>query len=283
MRYCGREFTPEELDWISRTSLETPEITRQELSIRFCEETGWLKPDGGLKDMSCRVAMLRMERDGLVRLPVAKGKHYKPRGYVKRTPLGEARPELRKAAGAFELELELVDSKSSALWNELIDRYHYLGYAPLPGAQLRYFVREGRELLALLGFSAAAWSTAPRDRFIGWESSVRKERLRFVVNNSRFLLLPWIHSKCLASRLLAMATRRLSDDWQKRYNYRPVLVETFVEKDRFAGTSYKAANWICVGETKGRGKWDRKHEKFVPVKTVWLYPLEKNFRNRLTG
>ena len=161
--------------------------------------------------------------------------------------------------------------------NELIDRYHYLGYAPLPGAQLRYFVREGRELLALLGFSAAAWAVAPRDRFIGWENSVRKERLRFVVNNSRFLILPWIHSKCLASRVLATATRRLSDDWWKRYNYRPALVETFVEKDRFAGTSYKAANWICVGETKGRGKLDRKHEKPVPVKTVWLLSPGKEF------
>jgi len=177
--------------------------------------------------------------------------------------------------------LEIVaDQKSSYLWNEYIDRYHYLGYYPLPGAQLRYFACAKGRIFALLGFSAAAWKTAPRDRFIGWTPEQRKSKLHLVVDNSRFLILPWIHSHNLASRLLAMATRRLVDDWHARYGYRPVLVETFVEI-RFRGTCYKAANWICLGETQGRGKLDKTHKARLPKKSIWVYPLIKNFRRQL--
>lgn len=282
MRYCGRDFSPEELEWIRRTCRQSEGITRKELSIRFCREMKWLKPDGGLKDMSCRVAMLRMDRDGVIRLPPPQGIHHKPRRYVLRTPLGEARSAIEKPAGGFDLAVEIVGKNTSVLWNELIDRYHYLGYMPLPGAQIRYFVKEGPEILALLGFSAAAWATAPRDRHIGWDSAARKRNLHLVVNNSRYLLLPWVSSRNLASRVLAMVTRRLPRDWQRRYNYQPVLAETFVEM-RFQGTCYKAAGWTCVGQTQGRGKLDRKHEKRLPKKTVWMYPLAKGFRTKLTG
>jgi hypothetical protein len=179
-----------------------------------------------------------------------------------------------------KLALELVDKKTSALWNAYIDRYHYLGYTPLPGAQLRYFVKADDEILGLLGFSAAAWKCAPRDAFIGWDATTRKKNLHLVVNNARFLILVKIQN--LASRMLSKATRRIASDWQTRYGYAPVLLETFVDSERFTGTCYKASNWVCVGATQGRGKLDRYHEHKLPKKSVWLYPLDKDFRRCLT-
>lgn len=280
MRYCGRDFTEEELAWIRQIIADRPEINRKDLSILFCRTSKWLKPDGGLKDMSCRVAMLRMEQDGLLTLPPPKKKHTKPYKKI-RTIWAIEQPEITKKAGEFNLVFEIVTSQTGALWNEFIDRYHYLGYKTLPGAQLRYFVKAEGQILALLGFGAAAWTTAPRDSHIGWDSLTRRKNLHLVVNNARFLILPWVHSKNLGSRILSLASKRISDDWQERYNYRPVLLETFVEKQRFRGTCYKAANWLEVGETCGRGKLGNRVGE-VPTKTVWLYPLCKNFRTRLS-
>jgi len=283
MRYCGRQFGEQEIQWLQQLLADSPGVSRQEVSLRLCEHLKWRKPDGAPKQMSCRVALLRMARDGLIELPAARRAAARPRGPVKRTPAGDPGEVLSGAAGDFQLHLELVDRQSSALWNELIDRYHYLGYKPLAGAQLRYFVRSQYGPVALLSFSAAAWATAARDRWIGWDGHLRRRNLRYVINNSRFLILPWVQAPGLASRILALAARRLTQDWQRRYRYRPVLLETFVERDRFAGTCYKAANWLCVGQTRGRGKLDAHHENAVPVKTVWVYPLEKDFRKRLFG
>ncbi len=279
MRYCGREFTQEEISLIQRLIACTPGIHRKKLSQLFCEEVGWRKPDGGLKDMSCRVAFLRMQKDGHISLPAARRPHCKPG--AKRTLLGMPGTEIHKKAGEYDLEIAIVDKASSALWNEYIDRYHYLGYTPLPGAQLRYFVKAGDQILALLGFGAAAWKTAPRDNHIGWDVETRKKNLHLIVNNARFLILPWIRSKNLGSKILSLISKRIGADWQERYNYEPVLMETFVEKARFQGTCYKAANWVCVGDTQGRGKPDVRHECKLPVKSVWLYPLRKDFRKRL--
>lgn len=281
MRYCGREFTKEEIQWIKDTISENPDMMRVTLSRLFCETFHWRKPDGGLKDMSCRVAHLRMERDGLIQLPPRKGHHNKPRKHVPRTLPALPQEPVHKKAGAFDLEMELVDKSWSALWNEYIDRYHYLKYTPLPGAQLRYFVRSEGQVLALLGFGASAWKTAPRDSYIGWTHEQRKKNLHLVVNNARFLILPWIHSRNLGSRILSMVSKRIGSDWFSRYRYRPVLLETFVQKDRFVGTCYKTSNWVCVGDTQGRGKLDRHNECKEPVKSVWVYPLVKNFRRYL--
>jgi len=229
--------------------------------------------------MSCRVAFLRMQNDGHIRLPAPRSIPGKP--VTKRTLFAEPQPEIRQKAGAYELHVEIVGKGDSALWNEYIDRYHYLGYTPLPGAQLRYFVKADDQVLALLGFGAAAWKTGPRDEYIGWDAETRKKNLHLIVNNCRFLVLPWIQSKNLASRILSLASKRIVSDWQERYNYAPVLLETFVEKERFQGTCYKATNWIYVGDTKGRGKLDVHNEYKLPVKAVWVYPLRKDFRRRL--
>lgn len=281
MRYCGREFSEEELAWLRQLIALRPELSRKDLSVLFCREKNWLKQDGGLKDMSCRVAMLRMERDGHLVLPAPRTKHTKPYKKI-RTLWGAEQTEITKKAGELELIFELVSKRTSALWNEFIDRYHYLGYKTLPGAQLRYFVKAEGRVLALLGFGAAAWKTAPRDSYIGWDKTTRKQNLHLVVNNARFLILPWVRSKNLGSRILSLVSKRLSSDWQQHYNYRPVLLETFVEIQRFQGTCYKAANWTCVGETCGKGRLG-KSEGDVPTKSVWLYPLCKDFRYHLRG
>jgi len=233
--------------------------------------------------MSCRVALLRMQADGLVVLPPPRNGNNNGKPYTRRSAAAEPDLPVTAPAGALEdLRLDPVTSRAqSRLWNEYVQRYHYLGYQPLPGAQLRYFARSQGRVLALLGFGAAAWKTAPRDLFIGWSHDQRKQHLHLVVNNARFLILPWVSSPHLASKLLGMAARRLPGDWQQRYGYRPVLLETFVEKKRFAGTCYKAANWLCLGDTRGRGKLDRLNLYSLPVKTVWIYPLHRRFRDAL--
>ncbi len=192
-----------------------------------------------------------------------------PPSLLKASPKGE---------GVHPSQSGTLSRPDSTLWNEYIDRYHYLGYKPLPGAQLRYFACSENRILALLGFGAAAWKTAARDRFIGWRPSERERNLQLIVNNARFLILPWVESKNLASKLLAMAARQLPEDWHNRYAYRPVLLETFVDTQRFTGACYKAANWIHVGHTQGRGKLDRNHQANLPTKSIWLYPLRKDFR-----
>jgi hypothetical protein len=148
---------------------------------------------------------------------------------------------------------------------------------------LRYFAHSEEGLLALFGFGAAAWKVAPRDSFIGWSSSQREANLRLIVNNARFLILPWVQSQHLASKLLGLVVRRLANDWLKRYGYRPVLLETFVENKRFAGTCYRAANWIFLGDTQGRGKLDRAHANAQPIKSIWVLPLKKHFREALNN
>lgn len=178
--------------------------------------------------------------------------------------------------GAMELRLTSKSTPDeSRQWNEYIHRYHYLGHKPLPGAQMRYTVKANGQTIALLGFGAAAWKTAPRDRFIGWTHEQRLRNLHLVVNNARFLILPWVRVPHLASKILALAAKGLARDWENKYKYRPVLLETFVETDRFSGICYKAANWQLHGYTKGRGKLDSFHRNDKPIKSVWTYPLHK--------
>ena len=209
MLYCGREFSEEQIQWIRQQIAGGSGINRRALSIGFCERWGWRKPDGGVKEMSCRVALLKMHRQGLIDLPPAQRPHNKARKHAQRSLLTSPKPPIRKKAGEFDLHLRMAEGAEVKLWNEFIDRYHYLGYSPLPGAQIRYFVKDMEETVALLGFSAAAWKTAPRDRFIGWEALRRTEALHLIVNNSRFLVLPWVESKNLASRILSIAGKTL--------------------------------------------------------------------------
>ncbi len=171
---------------------------------------------------------------------------------------------------------------ASATWNGFIARWHYLGYSRLVGAQMRYAVhdREDRPL-AMLGFSAPAWKTAPRDAFIGWSPEVRERNLHRVINNSRFLIMPWVRISNLASHVLAAVRRQLPQDWHAQYNVTPLLIETFVETPRFTGTTYQASGWINVGTTQGRGRYDIKMEFGKPKKQIWLCPLRKDWKRTL--
>jgi len=280
-RYCGRDFTSKEFKQIRSLIKQNSEFNRMRLSKEVCRIFQWLKPDGNLKDMSCRVAMLRMHRDGIIELPPPT--HNKPpKKRIQFTSITDPQsPVVCSANQLPQLHLQMVAKSTSALWNEYIERYHYLGYKTLPGAQLRYFITAGKQIVALTGFGAAAWQTAPRDQFIGWNHDQRKKDLNLIANNARFLILPWVNSKNLASKILSLTSRSLPNNWEERYNVRPVLLESFVEKNRFSGTCYNAANWINVGQTKGRGKFGPAGKISVPIKDIWVYPLFKNFRGLL--
>jgi hypothetical protein len=242
----------------------------------------WRKPDGGLKEMSCRVALLRMHEDGLLPLPPPRNGNRNGRPLVLRTAAGEPQPcQACSLAELGPLHLELVSAAQSPLWNEYLDRYHYLGYAPLAGAQLRYWAYAGPRPVALFGYGAAAWRLGPRDRWIGWDEAQRQAGLCHVVGQARFLILPWIRCRHLASRLLSLSAAQLPGDWERHYGIRPWLLETFVDASRFRGTCYRAANWIDVGQTQGRGKKDRHRRACLPRKQIYLYPLCPNARQRL--
>jgi len=263
--------------------LDNPSALRTELSRKVCLAWRWINPGGELKDMSCRVLLLKLHRADVISLPSPQNGNNNGRKFIQLTLEGEPQHPIRSPVGLLQpIHLERVLTKhDSFLWNELMERYHYLGYTPLPGAQIRYFIRSASELLGAIGFSAAAWKVQPRDHWIGWSALIQKENLHLIVNNSRFLILPWVNSKNLASHILSLCAKKLPGDWQESYGYTPVLLETFVEKDRFAGTCYKAANWTCVGITKGRGKLDRTNQYALPIKDIFLYPLSKQFRQFL--
>jgi hypothetical protein len=281
-RYCGRDFSEDDLARIRRLCAELP--TRRAIADALCDELLWRRPDGRRKDMSARVALLRMEADGLLCLPPPKNgngngriaRHELPTGQL--FVLGSSVPQLSS------VDLVVVtDQAERTLWRRLVACHHYLGYTPFAGAQLRYLVVSGTEAIGALGFAASAWSCAPRDDHIGWDAATRKARLHLVVGNARFLIVPQVRVKNLASFVLGAATRRLPGDWERAYGYAPVLLETFVERGRFVGTSYKAANWTCVGVTKGRGKLDRENRHALAVKDVYLYPLRRDYRKILTS
>ena len=282
-RYCGRVFTEAELIGIRTLIAEDSKRTRADLSRLTCTLLNWYKADGGLKEMSCRVAMLRMAEDGVITLPPPRRKP-PPAQVITFSAQTDPQPKLTRPVHALPpVQLCPVQgSEQSRLWNEYIHRYHYLGHKPLPGAQLRYFVTLDQHIIAALGFGAAAWQIAPRDQWIGWNHEQRQRHLPFIVNNARFLIMPWVQSKNLASHILAKVARRLPEDWVRQYGIRPVLLETFVDTERFSGICYKAANWICVGKTKGRGKLGPAGKQSVPIKDIWLMPLSRRFREQLT-
>ena len=227
VRYCGRDFPEAALDRIrALLAQRDPPLSRAALSRAVCTALDWRKPDGGLKQMSARVALLRMQRDGLLTLPPARGSRPRPRPLLPspRTDPPALLPLPVSLAAARPLRLSLLRPADprSRLWNEYVERYHYLGYKPLPGAQLRYFVHAADgQLLALLGCGAAAWKTAPRDRFVGWDPATRQRNLPLVVNHARDLILPWIRLPSLASHLLACLQRQLPADWHQRYAIHP--------------------------------------------------------------
>lgn len=278
---CGQQFSDKVLQQIQNLINQDKTMTRAELARQVCDILGWYRASGQRKDMSCRVALLKLHRKGLLSLPLATKVITRNRAIDHSISLSEL--AITKSVEQIDgLSLELVTTKrGSTLWKVMIQRYHYLGYTPLVGAQLRYVIGCDEGYLGAMSFSASAWRVAPRDQFIGWSDRARQINLPYVIGNSRFLILPGVHSKNLGSKILSLSANRVVADWYQVYGYRPVLLETFVEQHRFLGTCYRAANWINVGKTQGRGKLDRNHERPVPVKDIYLYPLRPDFRELL--
>jgi hypothetical protein len=275
----GQQFTPETIAHIQALSDANPGWSRRQLSVHVCAFLEWRSPNGKLKEMSCRVALLELARRGALHLPPAGPAPPKRTRRPPVTPFQPA-PALQCSLSALgEITLVLVkgsNSKASRQWNALMNQHHYLGSGPLCGAQLRYLIHSYRYgYIGGFAFSAPAWRLKPRDQWIGWHDEARRQNLNRVINNSRFLIVPYVQVKNLASHVLSLAAKRLAADWRERYGMEPVLVETFVQHGRFTGASYRAANWIHLGLTQGRGRQDRANQYAAPVKDIYVYPLRK--------
>ncbi len=288
-KFCGQAVSDQQLAEIVEIIETFPKLSRTELANTICEIFSWKRPTGKLKSIECRQFLEHLDGKGIIKLP-ARRTQYGKKGAAKvqRTEKADIQPTISiKLKELLPIRLTRVDNRDQRqLWYEYVDRYHYLGYRLPFGAQLRYFIKSGAtsEILGCFQFSSPAWKMAPRDRWIGWSEAKRKVNLQKLINNSRFLILPWVKVKNLASMSLSLAVKRAPDDWQSTYGYRPVLMETLVDRKRFKGTCYKAANWIHVGRTTGRGRMDRDHSREgAAVKEIYVYPLFSRFRQELAG
>ena len=278
-----RTITEADLQPIQATVNRHWDKGRKHISRVLCEEWNWRQPNGCLKDMACRELLLTLHRKGLINLPPRlisahndKRNRSIPVVDIDQTPL-------QKKLSTFPpVKLKMIRNTSlETLFNSLVQQHHYLGYRQIVGNHLKYIAFIGDQPVACLGWGSAAWSVKSRDSFIGWDKDSKENNLHLVVSNTRFLILPWVSVKYLASKILALNARRLCDDWRKVYNHPVYLLETFVEKNRFKGTCYKAANWVCVGQTKGIAKKGHDHVFHGTIKDVYLYPLRKDFREKL--
>ncbi len=283
--FCGRQFSSTEMQLICEVVKRHAGLSRMELAHTVCELLQWQRTGGGLKARECREFLELLDSRGVIQLPPKRST--KPVGSRTRVPVsaaGEPGAPLEGKVGQFEpIVLEAVQSESQRLlYRELVGRYHYLGHAVPFGAHVRYFFHSGTQVLGCMQFSSPAWRMAQRERWIGWDEQTRRSNLQRVVNQSRFLILPWIRIANLASVVLSRALHRLGRDWEARYGVAPLLVETLVDESRYSGHCYRAANWIRLGETSGRGRMDREHQREgVSPKALWVYPLVAQAAQRL--
>jgi hypothetical protein len=286
MQLCGREFTAATIAQIEQTIAAEPSLSRRALSLRVCEWLKWRAPNGRLKEVSCRKALVELDRRGLIVLPAAQQSCFKR---SRPQPPNDALidpPELRCTLEELgEINIIGVSSRysnSSRMWNALMERFHYLGKGPLCGAQIRYLVKSSRYgPIGALAFSAAQWRLKERDKYIGWTEAARHANLDRVVCNSRFLILPSVHVPNLASHVLSRCLSRLQDDWTVRYDYAPVLVETFVDPSRFNATCYRAANWVRVGQTVARSTAYQNGKVADGRKDIYVHPISGGWQEVL--
>jgi hypothetical protein len=281
----GRPFSAALLERIKAWVAAHPQATRCQLARQVCGWENWRAANGRLKEMSCRKALLELHRRELLELPAARSQVKKFSGVELNSEVLSAMPRLCGQVEEIKsLELVVVRGRCTELsrrWKQMVAAHHYLGYQPLCGAQVRYLIRCEQGEIGALAFSAAALKLKARDRWIGWTPSQRRVHREQVVCNSRFVIAAGVRVKNLASRVLAMALQRLADDWQSFYGVRPVLAETFVERARFAGSCYKAANWLWVGKTSGRGRQDTHKRKEKSIKDIYVHPLCERWKEKL--
>jgi hypothetical protein len=280
-----RRVGPEDLKLIRRLISEEGQRGRSHISNRLCELWNWRQANGHFRQIACRDLLRQLHAKGLIELPPMLRAARRP-GYINKVQAPELFSCFRfqGALGSLRdrITLQLAQGRQQTqLFNGLIGSYHYLGYQQPTGAQLKYLAFFEDRPIACLSFGPAAYKIAPRDQFIEWTVAQRQERLPWVVNNDRFLILPSVQVPHLASWLLSRCLRRLPRDWQQVYHQDLALAETFIEEDRFTGKCYAAANWVCLGRTRGRGRNDRFNKAGLPVKTIWVYPLRKDFRQVL--
>lgn len=286
MVICGNEISSEKINQIKNMIAENQQISRRQLSQQVCELFNWRSPNGKLKDMSCRVALLKLRRQGIIKLPRGYERPFLNSGKNYGSKLIPEMPEIKcNLSELGEIRIIRVSSRYSKnhhIWKEMMGHYHYLGGGPLCGHQMKYLIESNRYgYVGGFAFSSAAWRLEVRDNWIGWDDRTRIKNLSRIVCNSRFLIVPYVKVKNLASYALSLCVRQLKENWHEQYNIKPVVLETFVERDRFKGSSYQAANWMHIGSTKGRGRQDRNKEFGEPVKDIYLYPLDKNYREEL--
>jgi hypothetical protein len=284
----GRQVGAADLATIRDLIATYPDWHRTRLSQELCRLWNWANEKGRIKDMAARALLRKLDSAGLIELPApirSANNGFRNRPVVLE-PLDLETPLIQgKLSDLQPIRIQCVESpEATRLFRGLLQQHHYLGYTGPVGENLQYLIhdRQGR-LLGCMLYGAAAWRVVDRDRFIGWDEAARKRGLSSIANNMRFLILPWVRVHHLASHLLAATRRRLATDWQEKYGHPILLLETFVEQRRFAGTCYKADNWIRVGQTTGRTRNHNSGDPTVAVKSVWLYPLHRGFRGVLVA
>ena len=278
----GRDITGKDVEAINKIISQYYGRGRNYISQELSRYWKWYQPNGNLKDMACREILLKLHRQGLVKLPPRMAS---PRGNKNFTPLAlDMEPvDISGKLSSFEIDLVLSQTESQqAQWRSLVKAYHYQGYKRMVGRSLKYTAYIKDTPIACLGWGSAAWSISPRDSYIGWDKDTKDKKLFHIANNIRFLILPGVNIKYLASHLLAKNIKRIRGDWFYKYGVHLYLLETFVEK-RFSGTSYRAANWTYLGPTRGYSKKGARHLKHENIKDIYVYPLAEDFRQRLSS
>lgn len=284
---CGRVFTERELQDIREFIQLFPKLSQTELAKTICEMLSWVAPNGKYKLESCRELLKKLEAREWISLPEKRLTRPSRKESAPATSHMQDEPEIQGCLSHLgPIELQPIQSEADIrLWNEYVARFHPLGYKRPFGAHQRYFIwsRPEKQRLGCLLFSASAWALAERDDWIGWNKEERSQHLHRIVNNTRFLIFPWVKVKNLASKALSLAAKRIRFDWRERYGFEPLLLETFVDAERYTGTCYQAANWVKLGLTTGRGRMDRFNEYLSTPKQIYMYPLHPNFRALLIG
>lgn len=282
--FSGRTFGPEDIELIQWLSKTYSKLSRSELAATVCELLNWTTPSGMPKVQQCTAFMCELESENLIQLP-AKQMNKVLKGMSEIAAIEFDTKEITGDIGCYE-PISLAIARSSdehKRWGAYVNQYHMLGYKKTFGSRLKYFIQSGKNEIGCIQFSASSWALEERDKWIGWSVEDKKERLHLIVNNSRYLIFPWVKIKNLASKALSLAARQIQEDWLREFCYAPVLLETFVDSEHFKGTCYKAANWVCLGKTKGQGRTFKSDSPLLSRKDIYVYPLQKNFQACLKG
>lgn len=283
--FSGRTFSSEDIELIKWARRTYPDLSRHEFASTVCELINWNTLAGRAKRIQCLAYLEILEEKGILKLPSVRTSLQRSNVKVHLPALNINTDEVKGEIMEYQpIHLDIAHAGSELKrWRAYINNYHMLGDKKVFGSCIRYFVKSGDTELGCLQFSASSWALEFRDKWIGWTAEDRKARLNFIVNNSRFLIFPWVHIKNLASKVLSLAAKQLQQDWLEEYCYAPVLIETFVDLEHFKGTCYKAANWMYIGKTKGRGRMDQNKEYALSQKAIFMYPLQKDFKECLRG